>query len=219
MPDPEPQPELDVSCVLVTKSNELHTAAAAPGGKGHSQQLELVAAVSAEPAPVPIPGEPPEITAEPTAAGVAAARAERAERTRLCARHREILAASAITDDRISLWETISEARDLPRELRSWGEKVLPCMGTVWRTVSGALVPQIRLDTPIVRKDGRPVRYLFPKGGGGIIGTDAAFERDWANTHIPALLVEGTKQFQGAASTINSEAPFAIPFGLPGCWS
>ena len=48
-------------------------------------------------------------------------------------------------------------------------------MATTWLTVSGALVPQIRVDTPIPLKNGRPARYLFPKDSGGIVGTDAAF--------------------------------------------
>ena len=143
---------------------------------------------------------------------------ERAARTQLCDQHLQTLRASAISEDRISLWETISESRDLPLELRSWGDKAVPCMATTWRTVSGALVPQIRLDKEITQEDGRPKRYLFPKGSGGIVGVDTAFERDWANSHIPILLVEGTKQFQAAGSTINPEAPFAIPFGLAGCW-
>jgi len=155
---------------------------------------------------------------EAMAAGIDGAHAERAERTQLCQRHRQILLASAITDDRISLWATVAEARDLPTALQSWGKKAVPCMATTWLTVSGALVPQIRLDTPISLKNGRQARYLFPKDSGGIVGTDAAFERDWANTHVPMLLVEGTKQFQAAASTINPEVPFAVPFGLAGCW-
>jgi len=150
--------------------------------------------------------------------GVAQAQAERAERTQLCERHRQILLASAITEERISLWETVADPRDLPPALQSWGKKALPCMATTWLTVSGALVPQIRVDTPIPLKNGRPARYLFPKDSGGIVGTDAAFERDWGNAHVPMLMVEGTKQFQAAASTINPEVPFAIPFGLAGCW-
>ena len=150
--------------------------------------------------------------------GVAQAQAERAERTQLCERHRQILLASAITEERISLWETVADPRDLPPALQSWGKKAVPCMATTWLTVSGALVPQIRVDTPIPLKNGRPARYLFPKDSGGIVGTDAAFERDWGNAHVPMLMVEGTKQFQAAASTINPEVPFAIPFGLAGCW-
>jgi len=144
--------------------------------------------------------------------------AERAARTQLCDRHKQTLLASAISEDRIRLWETISDPRDLPPQLRSWGDKAVPCMATTWLTVSGALIPQIRLDKEITQEDGRPKRYLFPKGSGGIVGVDTAFERDWANSHIPILLVEGTKQFQAAGSTINPEAPFAIPFGLAGCW-
>lgn len=146
------------------------------------------------------------------------ARAERAARTQLCVRHQQILRDSAITEDRFRLWETISEARDLPLELRSWGDKAVPCMATTWRTVSGALVPQIRLDKEILQKNGRPTRYLFPKDSGGIVGVDAAFSHHLDNITIPALLVEGTKQFHAAASTINSEHPFAVPFGIAGCW-
>ena len=155
---------------------------------------------------------------KPIDADIDLIKAERAARTQLCDRHKQTLLASAISEDRIRLWETISEARDLPLELRSWGDKAVPCMATTWQTVSGALVPQIRLDKEITQEDGRPKRYLFPKGSGGIVGVDTAFERDWANSHIPILLVEGTKQFQAAGSTINPEAPFAIPFGLAGCW-
>ena len=151
-------------------------------------------------------------------AGHDSAKAERAARTQLCDRHQQILRASAITEDRFYLWETITEARDLPPELRSWGDKAVPCMATTWRTVSGALVPQIRLDKEILQKDGRPTRYLFPKGSGGIVGVDAAFSHHLDNISIPALLVEGTKQFQAAASTVNPEHPCAVPFGMAGCW-
>ena len=146
------------------------------------------------------------------------AQAERAARTQLCDRHQQILRASAISDDRIRLWETISEATDLPPELVGWGDKAVPCMATTWRTVSGALVPQIRLDKEIPQKNGRSTRYLFPKDCGGIVGVDAAFCHHLDNITIPALLVEGTKQFQAAASTINPEHPFAVPFGIAGCW-
>jgi|GEM_PF-1670895 len=138
--------------------------------------------------------------------------------TQLSDQHLKILRASGINEDRILLWETISEPGQLPPELRDWGEKAVPCMATTWQTLSGARVPQIRLDTAIPQKDGRPTRYLFPKDSGGIIGVDAAFSRHLDNINIPVLLVEGTKQFQAAASTINSEHPFAVPFGIPGCW-
>ncbi len=91
-------------------------------------------------------------------------------------------------------------------------------MATSWLTVSGRQVPQIRLDEPILNEDGRKIRYLFPKGEGGIIGSDAGFERYWNEIAIPLLLVEGTKQFQAAASTINFDHPVAVPFGIAGCW-
>ena len=146
------------------------------------------------------------------------AKAELSARTQLSEQHQQILRASAITEDRFCLWETISESRDLPLELRDWGEKAVPCMATTWQTLSGARVPQIRLDTAIPQKDGRRTRYLFPKDSGGIIGVDAAFRSHIDNINIPALLVEGTKQFQAAASTINSEHPCAVPFGIAGCW-
>ena len=132
--------------------------------------------------------------------------------------HKAILEASAITGERVKAWATLTKVEQLPEQLRSWGTKALPCMATEWLTVSGRRVPQIRLDTPITTKKGDRIRYLFPKGEGGIVGIDAAFERDWANVNVPMLLVEGTKQFQAAASVINPNHPIAIPFGIAGCW-
>ena len=125
---------------------------------------------------------------------------------------------SAITGERVKAWGTLTKVEQLPEQLRSWGTKALPCMATEWLTVSGRRVPQIRLDTPITTKKGDRIRYLFPKDEGGIVGTDAAFERDWDNVNVPMLLVEGTKQFQAAASVINPNHPIAIPFGIAGCW-
>ena len=138
--------------------------------------------------------------------------------TNLADRHRVILEASAITPERMALWRSVERPEELPAGLATWGKKAVPCMATEWRTISGRRVPQVRVDNPVPDKNGRPRRYLFEEDSGGIVGVDEAFEDRWADPNTPALLVEGTKQFQAAASTIPPAAPFAIPFGIAGCW-
>ena len=143
---------------------------------------------------------------------------EATQKLPLADRHREILEASAITTERMTLWRSVERVEDLPDALERWGEKAVPCMATEWLTVGGRKVAQIRLDNPIPDRTGRPHRYLFEVDAGGIVGVDAAFEDRWKDPNTPALLVEGTKQFQAAASTIPPLAPFAVPFGIAGCW-
>ena len=75
---------------------------------------------------------------------------------------------------------------------------MLPAMEFTWQTVTGKTVHQIRLNNPITGKDGHEIRYLFGDGVSGLIGVDPAFADHQDDTRIPAMLVEGTKQFLAA---------------------
>ena len=136
----------------------------------------------------------------------------------LTARHQKALEKAAISPGRIQLVRTITSEEDLPTELRRWGDRVLPAMEFTWKTVTGETLHQIRLNNPITGKDGNEIRYLFGDGVSGLIGVDPAFAEHQEDTRIPALLVEGTKQFMAAASALEDDHPSAVPFGIPGCW-
>ena len=136
----------------------------------------------------------------------------------LTAQHQQILEKAAISPVRIKLVRTIANAEDLPAELQRWGDRVLPAMEFTWQTVAGETVHQIRLNNPITGKDGNEIRYLFGCSVSGLIGVDPAFAAHQDDTRIPAMLVEGTKQFLAAASALEDGHPSAVPFGIPGCW-
>lgn len=136
----------------------------------------------------------------------------------LTARHHKTLEKAAISPNRIKLVRTVEREEDLSPELRRWGDRVLPAMEFTWKTVTGETVHQIRLNNPITGKDGHQIRYLFGDGVSGLIGVDPAFADHQDDTRIPAMLVEGTKQFLAAASALEDGHPSAIPFGMPGCW-
>lgn len=132
--------------------------------------------------------------------------------------HRRILEAAAISPDRIAQVRTARAVEDLPPGFESWGAKAVPAMVFTWTTTGGRTVHQIRVDVAIPRPNGKKARYLFAKGVGGCVGIDPKFQDFLDDTRIPALLVEGTKQFLAVSSLIDPSHPEAVPFGIPGCW-
>ena len=132
--------------------------------------------------------------------------------------HRELLESAAIDAERISRWRSINTAAELPAPLAQWGDKVLPALCLEWETTTGRRRHQLRPDTPVRKKDGSYIRYVFEEGEGSPIGVDPSFKDYWQSPTVPMLLVEGTKQFQAVASTISPLHPIAVPFGVAGCW-
>ncbi len=138
--------------------------------------------------------------------------------TPLSKEHRQTLEKAGISETRIGKVTSITEASKLDPGLHRWGDRVLPVMQFLWHTVTGKRIPQIRLNDAITGKDGHEIRYLFPDGISGLIGVDQAFTAYQDDTRIPALFVEGTKQFLATASALEEDNPAAVPFGFPGCW-
>ena len=144
---------------------------------------------------------------------------EPSSQTALSDEDRQWLAAAGIDDTRQASITRVRTVADLPTAFRSWGEKVVPAYCFHWRSVDGHTIEQLRPDNPPLNKDGRPLKYIFPKGSGGLIGIAPGFGDHQQNSAIPALIVEGTKQTLAAASTLPSISPIAVPFGIAGCWN
>lgn len=113
----------------------------------------------------------------------------------LTAAHREMLIASAITPDVIdaSGIRSTSTGIDFP-----WSDR--PGLG-MW---------QSRPDKPFLNEDGKPVKYVFPKGA------KVPFNRlRDGEQYGRVLIAEGTKQQYAVLS--HAPADFAV-YGMSGCW-
>ncbi|AMD42794.1 DNA primase [Streptomyces phage Xkcd426] len=113
----------------------------------------------------------------------------------IAAAHMDMLTTSAITPEVIES----SGIESTPKGIRfPWSDGVGP---TVW---------QSRPDNPMTDDDGRPIKYVFPKGA------KVPFNRlrDGAD-FTRLLLVEGTKQQYAALS--HAPADMAV-YGMSGCW-
>ena len=131
---------------------------------------------------------------------------------------REFLLSSGIDDRRMHGVTRIRTLADLPQEFASWGAKAVPSYCFAWTSASGATVRQLRPDKPPIGGDGKPIKYLFPKGSGGLIGIAPGFEQHQKDSRIPIMLIEGTKQLLATASSISEDNPIAVPFGVAGCY-
>lgn len=131
---------------------------------------------------------------------------------------REFLRSCGIDDRRMAGITRIRTLADLPPEFAPWGRKAVPSYCFTWRSASGSIVRQLRPDKPPLGKDGKPIKYLFPRGSGGRVGIAPGFEQHQEDPRIPVLLVEGTKQLLATASCISEENPIAVPFGVAGCY-
>jgi len=156
------------------------------------------------------------MTAAPSITGLAAQYGQPLEEA-----EREFLRSCGIDDPRMVGITRIRTLADLPPEFAYWQAKALPSYCFTWTSASGGTVRQLRPDKPPIGKDGKPIKYLFPKGSGGLIGIAPGFEQHQKDPRIPVLLVEGTKQLLATASCISEESPIAVPFGIAGCcgWS
>ena len=113
----------------------------------------------------------------------------------ITAAHRELLTSSAITDSVIDA----SGIESTPTGLRfPWADGV---SAPVW---------QSRPDKPSLDEDGKPVKYVFPKGA------KVPFHklRD-GDDYSRLIIAEGTKQRHAVLS--HAPADFAV-YGMSGCW-
>jgi len=131
---------------------------------------------------------------------------------------RDWLRSCAIDDRRMTGITRIETFDDLPPEFDSWGMKAVPSNCFTWTSASGNVTRQLRPDSPPLGEDGKPIKYLFPKGSGGRVGIPPGFEQHQRDRRIPLLLVEGTKQLLAAASNISEDNPIAVPCGIAGCY-
>ena len=103
---------------------------------------------------------------------------------------------------------------DLPEGFRHWGDhahKLVPSEVVTWTQASGSTVVQLRPETPPIDKEGRPMKYLFPKGCGGVVGVVAGSEQTVLDPSVPLLIVEGTYQGRAVATALEgSESKFAV---------
>lgn len=112
--------------------------------------------------------------------------------------HRELLSASAITDDVIDASGIMSSTTVDSSILFPWSD------GTC------AVVWQRRPDAPRTDENGKPVKYEFPKGA------QVPFNRLRDGEHHKRMIIaEGTKQQYAVLS--HAPADFAV-YGMSGCW-
>ncbi|MCP9771634.1 DUF3854 domain-containing protein [Synechococcus sp. Tobar12-5m-g] len=128
------------------------------------------------------------------------------------------LSSCAIDDRRVKGITRIETIADLPPEFTTWGRKAVPSYCFTWTSASGIVTRQLRPDSPPLGEDGKPIKYLFPKGSGGRVGIAPGFEQHQRDPRIPLLLVEGTKQLLATASNISEDNPIAVPCGIAGCY-
>lgn len=115
----------------------------------------------------------------------------------LTAEHRDLLIASAITDAAIEA-SGIESSADGTALRFPWSDGVT---ATVWQT---------RPDQPQTDAEGKPVKYVFPKGA----KVPLHRLRDGAD-YSRLIIAEGTKQRHAVLS--HAPADFAV-YGMSGCW-
>ena len=106
----------------------------------------------------------------------------------------------ALDDKRLAGITIVRTVKELPEGFQHWcsyAEKLVPSHLIPWTCASGRTVIQLQPETPPINKEGRPMKYLFPKGCGGVVGVIAGSEKTVLDPSVPLLVVEGT--FQGRA--------------------
>ena len=101
---------------------------------------------------------------------------------------------------------------ELPEGFQHWGgyaEKLVPSHLIPWTCASGRTVIQLQPETPPINKEGRPMKYLFPKGCGGMVGVIAGSEKTVLDPSVPLLVVEGTFQGRAVAAALEG-CSFAV---------
>lgn len=138
--------------------------------------------------------------------------------TPLTTEHQQFLIAAAIDSERMKGVYSVYEPSDLPESLaylREYAEKgalVFP-----WTTVTGEVLPQLRLDFPPTNKDGKKKGYRFPKDSTMVFSVPTGYRDLVVDPEVPLVIVEGTKQHLAAASALaGCSTPFAV-VGISGC--
>lgn len=128
--------------------------------------------------------------------------------------HRDMLLDAAIDEQTITEAGvyTAHQPADLPDELQGWGDQVIPALVFPHVGVNGDQAPQIRPDVP--PEDG--AKYLFPKGGGGVLSVHPSMRDRVTSATDPLVIVEGTKQHLAAVSALRHERYACV--GMFGCW-
>ena len=147
---------------------------------------------------------------------------EKEQASQLTDAERDALKKKRAVDDRRLEGITRVRSEDhLPEEFRHWGDKVVPAYVIPWKCVSGRIVPQLQPDKAPTDKNGRPCKYIFPKGCGGLVGVMPGSEELVKDATVPLIVVEGTYQGRAVATALSgSGSPYAV-VNVSGCngWS
>lgn len=132
--------------------------------------------------------------------------------------HRQFLAAAAIDAERMGGIRSVREPFDLPESLAYlWKHADKGAIVFPWTTVSGDVLPQLRLDHPPTDKDGEKKSYRFPTGSTMVLSVPPGYRDLVMDPEVPLVIVEGTKQHLAAASALaGSSNPYAV-VGISGC--
>lgn len=134
--------------------------------------------------------------------------------------HLDFLTKAAITPDvvRSAGIYSVTKREQLPDEFKEWpGRKGVPGIVFPWRGFSGDVVPQLRPDTKVVRKDGHEVKYVFPADVEMVLNVHPMMDALVRDAAVPLIIVEGTKQTLAAVSAVVGARDFAV-VGMPGCY-
>ena len=63
-----------------------------------------------------------------------------------------------------------------------------------WTTVTGEVLPQLRLDDPIADENGKKKGYRFPKDSTMVLSVPPGYQDRVMDPAVPLVIVEGTKQ-------------------------
>jgi P4 family phage/plasmid primase-like protien len=129
-------------------------------------------------------------------------------------------AKRGIDDKRLAGIRRIRQEVDLPEGFRHWGEhaqKLLPCDAIPWSCASGRVEWQLNPDTPPIDQNGRPMKYLFRKGCGGLVGVLPGSEEAAQDLSVPLLIVEGTYQGRAVATALEGSATRYAVVQVSGC--
>jgi putative DNA primase/helicase len=128
------------------------------------------------------------------------------DKSTLDPQHLEYLEAHAVPGEvaiRFGV-RTVRTADELTNGLAHWSKHV-PGILFPWKTLSGDIVHQYRPDDPPLGDNGRPLKYLFPKGAGATIGVI----REDPDSDL-VIFIEGTKQALAAADLVDEGSIYAI---------
>lgn len=128
--------------------------------------------------------------------------------------HRDLLASKAVSDRAAVTFglRSVSSVEDLPAGADPWWATHLPGLLYPWTDETGQTVPQLCPDTKPIR-DGKPVKYLWPKDRAVRVGIFRDVHPD-AGVTSRVLIVEGTKQALAAWSVTGDET---CVLGIAGC--